>query len=371
MASPELPTLTDAQKQIVLANYATTELGALVPLVLPGAKPDGRSPMGKAIRLFLAGESLTVKAPERTTAEEVVLTEAHKEQIRRLHNTIDSSLELARIVLADPSIKPLSRAFRAVFAYRKECFPEGVKTVEVPVEDDEYTPPVTMQELCRVVNGFVTTGDSRNAYNSNNLKVSEERGLRALMGYLRVYGLKYAATSFKQQVDRDLFLSTFIRWTHTKPDLTEIEVDQMISAATETVNIAQMGREIETVKQYHQTIIDGEEVDANGKKRRFGQADVEQINGLRTKHDQSKGRLKQLMEALEQVRSKRIDAMKERNASILNLLDEWMKDEQKRADLIEMGIREKDDDMREIGRLRGLEDVTALISGQSEEEAAM
>jgi len=365
-----IPTLTDAQKQIVATNYATVELGAMVPLVFGPDKPaDVRSPEAKAIKMYLAGEKLEVKTAATPYAAKVVLTEEQKDMVRKLHERVEKTLELTQMVFGDTSIKQLSQPYRAVYAYRKECFPSGIKTVDEPVEDDEYTPPSTLTELCRIVNTYVTTGDHRNAYNPANLKVAEERCLRALMGYLRVYGLKYTATSFKQRVDRDLFLSTFIRWTHTKPDLTEIEVDQMISAATETVNIAQMGREIEVVKQYHQAIIDGEEIDSNGKKRRFGQADVEQINGLRTKHDQSKGRLKQLMEALEQVRSKRIDAMKERNASILNLLDEWMKDEQKRKDIIDMGIQEKDEDKREVGRLRDLDELTALISGQSEEEA--
>lgn len=364
----ELIQLTDAQKAIVMANYATMDLGALVPLVFPGAKPDGRTTEGRSIRAFLAGENLTIVTTDVAPLGPITLTDDQKKVIEKMSDRVESTLELARLVFADQGIKQMSQQWRAVYAYRKLVFPEGIKAVEEPVEEEEYKPPNTMTELCRVVNTYVTTGDTRNYYNSMNLKVVEERSLRALLSYMRVYGLKYAATTFKQQVDRTLFLSTFVRWTHTKPDLTEIEVDQMISAAKETVNIAQMDREIEIVKQYHQAVMGGEEVDSNGKRRRLNEADVQMLATLRTKHDQAKGRLNQLMTGLEQVRAKRIDAMKERNASILNLLDEWMKDEQKRKDIIDMGIQEKDEDTREVGRLRDLDELTALISGQSEDE---
>lgn len=364
----ELIQLSDAQKAIVLANYATMDLGALVPLVFEGAKPDGRTTEGRSIRAFLAGENLTIITTDVAPIGPIILTDDQKKVIEKMNDRVESTLELARLVFANQGIKQMSQQWRAVYAYRKLVFPEGIKAIEEPVEEEEYTPPKTLTELCRIVNGYVMTGDNRNYYNSMNLKVVEERALRTLMSYLRTYGFKYAATTFIQKIERDLFLSTFIRWTHTKPDLTEIEVDQMVQAASETVNIAQMGREIETVKEYHQTLMDGGEVGADGKKRKYGMTEVEQINGLRTKHDQAKNRLKQLMEALEQVRSKRLDAMKERNASILNLLDEWMKDEQKRKDIIDMGIQEKDEDAREVGRLRDLDELTALISGQSDEE---
>ncbi len=96
--------------------------------------------------------------------------------------------------------------------------------------------------------------------------------------------------------------------------------------------------------------------------------EVEQITQTRTKWDSAKARLKSLMEGLEGSRAKRLDAVKERNTSVLNLVDAWMNDPEWRADIIEIGKREKAEDAAEVIRLRGMDEVIALITGQSEEE---
>ncbi len=222
------------------------------------------------------------------------------------------------------------------------------------------------------MNDYVTTGDvSRKVYVWGKLKSSEERCMRALMKYMRVYRVTYQASQYDKKSERELFLSTFIRFTHDKPDLTEIEVDQSISAASETVNIAQIERSIKRIDKIQEEIMMGGEVDDNGKVRKLGMSDVELINQIRAKHDLSKNRLKSLMEALEETRSKRQAGKNERNQSILNLLEAWQQDEQKRTDMIAMGDREKAEDLKEVGRLRDLDDLTALISGQTEDEMAI
>ncbi len=364
--------LTDDQKAIVNEHVKTKKLGELVPLVFPGAKPDGRTTEGKSIQAYLAG--VDQKAP--TTKDPVgnaELTDAQKATIDSLmrDGRVKSSVEMAKLVFPGVVIKNLGREQRSVYAYAKEHFPDSFNVTEEPVADVQYAPPDRMQVLIGVVNGYVMTGDpSRKTYNPATLKVSDERNLKALMAYMRVMRFKYVASTYQKQVDRDLFVSTFIRWAHNKSDLTEMEVDQMISAAAETVNIAQMEREIQDIKRYQESIMAGEVVDENGKQRRFGMTDVEMINGVRTKHDQAKGRLKTLMEGLEEARSTRLDAAKDRNATVLNMFEAWMNDPDWRADIVEMGKREKREDAEEVKRIRGVEDLIALVSGQSEEEAA-
>ncbi len=254
----------------------------------------------------------------------------------------------------------------------KEVWPDSFNAAsEEPVTETAYSPPVTLSVLIGMVNSFVSTGDARKTYNGNTLKISEERQLKALMSYLRVFRFKYVASQYEKQVDRDLFISTFVRWAHDKPDLTAIEVDQMIGAADETVNLAQISRSIQRIDKMQEDIMDagGEIEEEGGKKRKFSMTDVEMINGIRTKHDQAKGRLEKLMSTLEDSRSKRIGQRDLRNNSILNLFDAWRDDPEWRADLIEIGRREKEEDATEARRLRDMDDVIALISGQTLEEA--
>lgn len=364
--------LTEAQKALVLANVKTMRLGELTALVFPGAKPDGRTTEGKSIQAYLAGldqRSETSKDPvgpsELTDPQRAMIDVLLKE------GRVKSSIELAKLVFPDVTVKPLSREWRAVYAYVKERYPDSFSVTEEPVADVQYEPPDRMQTLIGVVNVYVPTGEAqRKTYNPATLKVSDERNLKALMSYLRNYTLKYQASSYDKEVDRHLFLSTFIRWTHDKADLTQMEQDSMVSAAAERVTVAQLDREIQDIKRYHESIMAGDVIDAAGKAKRYGMAEVEQISQTRLRHDASKGRLEKLMSGLEEARSKRLGQRDERNNSILNLFDAFRDDPTWRAAIIGVGQREKDEDAAEVARLKDMDDVIALITGQSEEEAA-
>ena len=373
----EIYELTPEQKEIVLANYATLDHQELTRLVYKNDTLDGRSTEGKSIKAFLAGVGKTVRpAKYNQTGPKLELTEEQKKTVEQLASRTESSIELTRLVFKDETVKHLSHEWRAVYAYLKEVYPEGIKTNEEPVDEQEYTPPATVQSLIGVLNKYVPTGEiNKNVYTFGKLKTSEERCLRALMSYIRIPRFKYQAGQYEKQMDRELYLSTFMRWTHDKPDLTQIEQDQMISAAAETVNIAQIDRSIQRVdKMQEQAMAAGGWVEETGddgtpKKRKFNMADVELINGMRTKFDAAKKQLQELMKKLETSRAERNEDRDKRNSSILNLFDAWQKDEEKRMDLIEQGIKEHEEDAREVGRLTELDDITALIAGQTKEEA--
>ncbi len=366
--------LTAEQKALALANCTTLRLGELTALVFPGAKPDGRTTEGRSVQAFLAGVEKTV-ATSSSPIGPIELTDEQKAMIDSLlkEGRVKSSMELAKLVFPSVVVKGLSREWRAVHAYASEHYPDSFSVAEEPVHEVQYTPPDRMQTLIGIVNSYVMTGDvTRKTYNPNTLKPSDERNLKALMAYMRIMRFKYVASTFERQVDRDLFVSTFVRWAHDKSDLTEMEVDDMISAASETVNIAQMEREIQVIKRYHESIMIGDIVDPiTGKTKRFTDTDVEMINGVRTKWDQAKGRLKTLMEGLAQTRSKRLGQRDERNNSLLNLFDAWRDDPEWRADLLAIGAREKEEDAAEVKRLKDMDDTIALISGMSEEEASL
>ncbi len=364
-----LITLTEAQKALVMGGYEKMTLSELVSLVFPGAKADGRTTEGRSIQAFLMGMDRTAQTSSTVKTSE--LSEDQKKQITELieGGKVKNSVEMAKLIFG-PKTKQLSSDWRLVYTYMNEIAPELFATVDHPVVDKEYQPPSSIPTLIGIVNRFVSTGDStRKTYNPNTLKISETRNLRSLMSYIRIYRFTYVASTYEKQVDRDLFLSTFIRWTHNKPDLTEMEQDQMISAAAETVNVAQMEREIQDIKKYHESVMAGDEVDDKGNKKRFGMIEIEQINGVRTKHDQAKARLKQLMEALEATRATRLENIKDRNASILNLFEAWQTDPEWRSSLLALGAQEKKEDRDEVKRLAyDMDDTIALISGQTMEE---
>lgn len=370
----ELLTLTQEQKDKVLSLYATTKLGDMVPLVYPGAKADGRTTEGRSIQAFLAEVDIVPKTSKWPISPDTP-TELNDDQrlaIEKLAPRCRTTVELAQAVFNDKSLKSGSRQFKLVYEYKKHLYPEAEVTEEEPVDEKMYQPPISIMVLTTEVNKWVTVGKStKRAYTWGQLKASEERCLDKLMGYIRVYSFIYTASQYEKKVDRDLFVSQFIRWAHDKPDLTEIEVDQMVMAAAERVNIAQIDRDIQRISKIQEEIINGNEVDENGKVRKLGMTDVELINAVRTKHDAAKKRLSDLMSDLEEVRSKRFDAKRDRYGSIIDILDAFMKDEDVRNRVfVDEGINEKDEDKAEVERLSGVDELMALISGQSKEEGS-
>ena len=370
-------TLNEEQKEFVLKNYSTMDVGSMARALFGETDSNGKRIMansapGRAIKIFLAGMDKPILLAETVNSPPPLeLTDEQKSAVDQLANRIDNTTELTRLVFNDPKLKPQGAEWRATWKYLKEVYPDRINVSEDPVEDVEYSPPTSLLTLVGILNNYVTTGDStRKAYNWGKLKMSEERQIRALMSYIRNYRFKYVACQMQKQVDRELFISTFMRWAHDKPDLTQMEVDTMISAAEETVNVAQIGRSVQQLDKYHEEIMaQGGEIEEGGKKRRFGMTDVELINAIRSKHDLAKRRLADLMKNLETSRSERIKEKDGRNATVINILDEWMKDERKRNDMLEIGIKEHEEDAREVGRLRDMDDMTALIAGQSEDEA--
>lgn len=368
----EILELTAEQKAIVDANYESKTINEMVPMVFgPEAKPDSRTTEGRSIKAYLANDNRKPLPSDFSPSSTMELSDSQKQQIEQMAPRMPKDggmLELARIVWGNSSITPLHKEARLVFSYLKEVYPEGINVNEEPVEDTVWTPPPTMSGLVGLVNGFVQQSNNDKTYNLNVIKPNERKCLEQLMMYMRVFRFKYVASQYDKRVDRDLFLSTFIRWTHTKPDLTEIEVDQMISAAEETVNIAQIGRSIQRIDKMHEEIAAGEVKDDNGKKIKLGMAEVELIGSVRTKYDAAKKRLESLMKTLETTRSERLKGVQAKYTSIWDLLEPWMKDEERRNKWIDAGIAEKEEDAAEVERLSGLEDLIAVVSGQTKEE---
>ena len=378
-----LPELTDEHRAIAHEYCAKEDLGAIARRCF-GEKDeldkriDGRSQAAKAIKKYLAGEGKETTTTEPPVSD-MVLTDEQKKQVEDLasHVVDGKTLELTQIIWNDRTLTPLSKQARLVREYYKTLYPDGINMSEEPVDEREYRPPPSLTHLVGLVNTFILQSDNRKTYNATSLKPSERKCLEALMRYMRVYRLKYTASQYDKLVDRDLFLSTFVRWSYDKPDLTEIEVDHVISAAAETVTVAQLEREIQMIRKYHEAIINGEEKDeTTGRKKRFGMTEIEQINGVRTKHDASKKRVESLMGKLEIARSERDKERRDRYVSIVDILDAWQKNQDLtgngplRDSWVQGGIDEKAEDAKEVERLSALEEMVALVSGQSKEEAS-
>lgn len=362
--------LTEAQKARILEMYPEHDLATITRDVFQNPALNGHNTEGITVKTFLVSQGKGTQAePIKTTGTvvgRVLLSDDQRKQIEDLVEKIDNVLELARIVWSNPNLKQMSKEYRAVYDYYKAVFPKGIDAGNELVDEAEFSPPTTMPMLIGLVNECVPSGDTKRTYNWNGLKPGEERQLRALMSYLRSMLFKVKAGEYDRKVDRNLYISVFVKYTHDKPDLTHEEVDQYVHSASETVNIVQIERELKNIQRNIVEVM-------NGDRESRGQfmPMVELLNTTRGKLDQSKTTLKKIVESLVGTRSKRLQDRDTRNSSILNLFDAWQKDQQMRDDIIELGLAEKEGDLKEVGRIRDLDDVTALVAGQTEHEASM
>lgn len=364
------------EQKLIVDKHFKKPLAELIKMcygvrLIEGRPADGRSVWGRSIKSYIISKGevpSSVRMPQGTPE----LTADQKRFIENNGAAFKGKLnELAKLVWQNEDIRQLSVEWRAVFKYYKIRFPADVKMEDELEEDPEYRPPATLNFLVGTVNEYVTRGElGKKRYNWDNLKPSDRKCLVALMSYIRTWRFTFQASQYQRVVDRKLYVSTFMRFCHDKPDLTEIETDQFISAAAETVNIAQIERYVQKLDHYQQEVMDGEAVDSAGKVKRLNVADVELINAARTKWDSAKSRLAGMLKELELSRAKRIADKESRNSSILNLLEPWQTDEQFRDQLLSLGEAEKAEDATEVKKLRDLDDVTALIAGMTEWDAS-
>jgi hypothetical protein len=80
--------------------------------------------------------------------------------------------------------------------------------------------------------------------------------------------------------------------------------------------------------------------------------------------------LRDLMSELEESRAGREEGRLKKFTSILDLLNLWQSNENDfRTKMLESGKQEKAEDAAEVEKLSGVEELVALISGQTKDEA--
>lgn len=354
--------LSEEQKKIIDENFQTMELNDLSKKVWNDLRADMRSLRGKAVKDYLVSNNMQINRVQRVRpGSPIILTQEQKEFIEVNFENKIKALDITRLVFQNTNLTPLSREFRAIFAYIKSLNPEDLDKNEETVDSKDYRPPQSLNHLVGKINEYIPTGTTdTKQYNINSLKTFEEKCLKTLMGYVRSPTFIYQATQYEKKVDRDLFESNFMRFCHDKPDLTAEEIHQYISLCSEIVNTAQIERTIQKLDSNINEWLSGDD----NEKKKMSMSMVELINAARGKWEASKERQKKLLAELTESRSIRLKNRLDQNASILNLVEAFQK-EQTRKELLEIAEMEKKADIEETNKLANMDQVVALIAGMS------
>lgn len=353
--------LTEEQKQRVLQEWESRQenppsLLESIRVAYPDQPHlDGRSKEGKAVKAFLATKDISPLASHQYQPKKTDLTEEHKEFINNNFGMM-SAVEMARIVYGNNELTNLNQESRAVDEYVKTLNPAAAFQPNSDIPQNDYKPPKTMHAAITKINHYVLEGIDKNKLTPRNKK-----DINSLIGYLHTYRFLHQINTYENQTVRELFESSFVRYTWDKNDLTQEEVDQYIVLSGEVVIASNIQRRVERLQQH----LDESAEDTEG--RRIAMSLVESISTAQTEYNQCVNRQQKLLESLKEKRSDRLKKQIADNASILNLVEMW-KEEESRKKMIQLAEMRKEAVKDEITKLGTMDEVKARIMGISEDE---
>ena len=360
--------IPEDRQQLLLAEWESRpsnppSLKESVQIAFPDIEEkfqDGRSKYGKCVKAFLASQDMKAKAShEYQGRDDVSLSDEMKEYIVNNGHAM-SDLDVAKIIFDDNTLTNLHKETRLVSDYRQS---QGIEqsllvpsqTNDVPSQA-EYKPPRTINLIISRVNKYVLDGIDK-----DKLTARQRKEIESLIGYLHTYRFLHQINGYDSQVDRDLFESSFIRYTYDKADLTQEEVDQYIVLASEVVIASNIQRRVEHL----QGLLAAAANDTEG--RRISMSLVEAIGKAQNDYHQSVGRQNKLLSDLKEKRSDRLKNQIKENASIINLVQMW-KEEESRKKLIQLAELRKQVVKEEVKNISSMDEVKARILVISEDE---
>jgi hypothetical protein len=358
--------LSNEQENLILETWNKNpnmppSLKDLVQIIC-GEEFDGRSDCGKDIKAFLATRNLRAKAahePNRKT-DSITLNEEYKLYIVNNIAT-NSSLEIAKTLFANESLTNLHSEARAVNDFVKSLNTKliyGGKDAANSIPDGDYEPPKTTDKALKKINEYLSYVNGVNALNAQQRKCVDQ-----LIEYLHTYSFVRLMNTYDSQYDRKTCEDAFIRYTYDKPDLTQEEIDQYVELSNHIVQGYKIQRRSETLQKQLEQITSN---DAEQMKISMGL--VEAIGKASTEYHQCLDRRKKLLESLTQKRSSRLDSQIKESASILNLIQAW-KNEEERKQLLKYAELEQQLVGEEVKRLESISELKARLMGFDKNKA--
>ena len=351
----EILILTEEQQLKLLQEWNSRpnnppSLAELVKLAFDRDDLDGRSKEGKAVKQFLASKSHEYEAKGL-----LELTIEQKEYISNNCHTM-TGLEMAKILFKNESLTNLSQETRSVLEHMK-TIPTNIKfnnSENENIPTDEYRPPRSEERMIAKINKYVLDGVDKNKMTH---KIKKE--ISSIIGYMNTFRFTHQINLYDDERDRDLFESSFVRYTYDKSDLSQEEVDQYIVLSTEVVISSNIQQTINLLQNQIDTAIQ-----EDGK---IPMALVEASNTARKEYNDCVNRQQKLLNDLKVKRSEKLSKQVKETASIINLVQMW-KEEESRQKLIKMAEMRKQVIEKEIDRLSTMDEVKCKILGISKDE---
>jgi hypothetical protein len=328
----------------------------LIRLAFPDKDVDGRSKEGRAVKEFLALNDLKARAAhEYKPKEKIELTEEQKEFVKN-NVSMMNCVEMARVVFKNEELGNLHQETRTVNEYADTLGGVEIRSSREESGVEEFKPIRTFYAMLNKINKYVYEGIDK-----EKITNQQKREIEATIKYVNTYRFGHQMNRYNNVTDRDLFESSFVRYTYNKADLTQEEVDQFIVLSAEVV----IASNIQARVAHLSRLLDDVAEDTEG--RRISMALVDAINTAQTEYNQSVARQQKLLSDLKEKRSDRLKNQIRDNASILNLVEMW-KNEESRQKMIKLAQLRKKSLKEEKDNLENMDEMKARIMGLSEDE---
>lgn len=360
-------TLTEDQQKAIIDRWNDTpqdppDLRTLIKVAYPEDDFNGASKQGRLVRKFLTSRKLKVRSGHQYKPRKYDLSESEEEFILNNYTNMTAH-EIAKTIFSNSGISHRDRKTIAVINKIKEIVDSSnsPQPFENPneISTTEYKPPKSIERAFVRIKKYVNNPFG----GKEELGPKENKCINGLINYLSTFRFAHQINGYESNTDKELFESSFVRYTHNKSDLTQEEVDQYIVLSQEVVISAKIQRRVERLQVHLDRQADESEEGA-----RISMGLVESINTAQTEYNQCVNRQQKLLNDLKEKRSDRLKKLVNENASILNLVELW-KEEESRKNLIKLAELQKESVKDEVNRLSSIDEVKARILGLTEEEA--
>ena len=308
--------LTDEQKEFI-KNSATdvTDLSQLTREVFMNDALDGRTREGRAVRAYLSSKEIEYSTRHVSKKEDIILSPEQKEFVRENCSGGVSSLHLAKLVFAEDNIKHMSKEFWAVHEFIEEeglGLPPSETALSV-----KYSPPKANSKVIKKINDCVGV-----EIEEDKMTVQYKRSIESLIKFMGAPRFLQVIGTYTNIDDRNLFEAEFVRATWDKPDLTTDEINLYINVCMDYIHLKRIQSAMDKLN------------------RMFDEAEEQQdmtirlTEILKTKseeYNQCEKRMESLIQKLQGDRAKRIQGQVAKNASILNLVQLFQEEEERKV----------------------------------------
>jgi hypothetical protein len=354
--------LTDQHKVLISKKIeeGQNDYVVIANLIFNREDLTGRSKESKAVRDYLVATGFVSKKEKpKIVQNSEILNQNHFEFIDQNIKTGITPKQITELLFNEKFLGLenvnifITPEYRAVHKYVKEKYPDNLVDNESGV-GEKYSVPRSIKTVINKVNKWCGQNISE-----DKLSLQHRKWLEKLLVYLASPRFVGNYDSYTSSTDKELFEAEFVRSVWDKPDLTTDEINLYINVCMDYINL----RQIDIKKNKVNDMFNDTQEQKDLTMRL-----TEVLKTISEEYNQCASRIDKSIQKLNGERSKRVEQHQQKNASIINLV-ELFQDEQERKMMIQIAEMQKKIINEEADRLENMSSWKARILGISKQDA--